>query len=705
MAPKGQGQQDDVRPKKRQRGRRSGRRIQAAKAAAQRLLEEHQEEDHEESDRTESPPKKYRREDTEEAPARSSPAVELVAREVKHPSWLKSTPTKISEPAAPTKAATGRTSSTSTPKKPREPERAPAWIDRPRRAPSRTPSESDADPHVEARRVFVRKEPREPSHPPPKKSKPTQRSVTPEREITTIGKDTQRFIAPERDEDEEMTRMLKKVYNTLNEEEARQFITVLSNKFPSTASASAPTKAAVEQKPPASAPTKAAVEQKVAATKPKSATERPSTPARSSLAVEEMEKQKEAFTVVLLRAMDANNLEQMAKVLREALAQKVAIDPDILTKAQVMMMKICETRNVPMSKYPFSQQAKDLFRKEKDLEEKMKQFPALPSKKADATAPLQKGTYAAAASRAVNMPEGRSPVRENLRIAVDLHNVLDTDPHGTLAQGAVGRFHSLFNLGCKVVVLSYIGEENLQKRREAKQFVADINSRLARRDQAMSNFLSLSITDRRVGRKGKCTWLKANNYHYMIDDNSDVCKEVTRQGLTAFGITTNREKHRGGTYTSYSHVTEALDQCIELARQQRRNPATFQQPALAAPVRRVRRSRAVPSAALKASVLEDHNKIIESDGERTLRLINQELQKTINEDKPKKRVPFREPEYLRRTQARKEVRARFKGTVGHELSKRLPSPCSTCHDRRIRSTKAAVQYAAHRWRPKEAVTD
>ena len=106
MAPKGgQGQQDDVRPKKRQRGRRSGRRIQAAKAAAQRLLEEHQEEDHEESDRTESPPKKYRREDTEEAPARSSPAVELVAREVKHPSWLKSTPTKISEPAAPTKAA------------------------------------------------------------------------------------------------------------------------------------------------------------------------------------------------------------------------------------------------------------------------------------------------------------------------------------------------------------------------------------------------------------------------------------------------------------------------------------------------------------------------------------------------------------------------------------------------------------------------
>ena len=97
--------------------------------------------------------------------------------------------------------------------------------------------------------------------------------------------------------------------------------------------------------------------------------------------------------------------------------------------------------------------------------------------------------------------------------------------------------------------------------------------------------------------------------------------------------------------------TEALDQCIELARQQRRNPATFQQPALAAPVRRVRRSRAVPSAALKASVLEDHNKIIESDADRTLRLIDQELQKTIEEDKPKKRkrVPFREPEYLRHT--------------------------------------------------------
>ena len=184
-------------------------------------------------------------------------------------------------------------------------------------------------------------------------------------------------------------------------------------------------------------------------------------------------------------------------------------------------------------------------------------------------------------------------------------------------------------------------------------------------------------------------------------------KSQLRQGLTAFGITTNRVKHRGGTYTSYSHVTEALDQCIELARQQRRNPATFQQPALAAPVRRVRRSRAVPSAALKASVLEDHNKIIESDADRTLRLIDQELQKTIEEDKPKKkkRVPFREPEYLRRMEARKEVRARFKGTVGHELSKRLPSPCSTCHDRRIRSTKAAVQYAAHRWRPKEAVTD
>ena len=131
------------------------------------------------------------------------------------------------------------------------------------------------------------------------------------------------------------------------------------------------------------------------------------------------------------------------------------------------------------------------------------------------------------------------------------------------------------------------------------------------------------------------------------------------------------------------------------------------QPAHAAPVRRRHRSRIAPSAALKADVLDDHNKIIseESDADRTVRLINQELQKTIDEEKPKKKAPYRDPTFLSRQQARRDVRLRYKGSVSRELERRLPSPCSTCVDRRIRSTKAAVRYAARRWRPKEPVSD
>ena len=110
--------------------------------------------------------------------------------------------------------------------------------------------------------------------------------------------------------------------------------------------------------------------------------------------------------------------------------------------------------------------------------------------------------------------------------------------------------------------------------------------------------------------------------------------------------------------------------------------------------RRRRRSQIAPSAALKADVLDDHNKII-----------SEELQKTIDEEKPKKKAPYRDPTFLSRQQARRDVRLRYKGSVSRELERRLPSPCSTCVDRRIRSTKAAVRYAARRWRPKEPVSD
>ena len=265
-----------------------------------------------------------------------------------------------------------------------------------------------------------------------------------------------------------------------------------------------------------------------------------------------------------------------------------------------------------------------------------------------------------------------------------------------------------------LTVVSFIGEDNWPRRKAAGAFVDNINRRLLRREtQEDAPHVSLQITDRRIGRQGKAQLCHRNDYHWIIDDNGGIIKEATKMGLQALAIETKFEHHIDHPQT-FRHVDLALKHILEqcqgddvgapsAASSSVAHLAETTTAAASKPMPKKRRRTARPSAALTAAVLKDHEEIMETDEQRTIRLLDSELAKAVEEGRRREqpRRPYRDPKYIQRANARAEEEKKLKaeGLDYPEIMKRLkrlPSPCSTCHSRRIKMTNKAKQYAASR---------
>lgn len=273
--------------------------------------------------------------------------------------------------------------------------------------------------------------------------------------------------------------------------------------------------------------------------------------------------------------------------------------------------------------------------------------------------------------------------RTQFRVGIDLQNVLDVDGSGNRVSSCdptvLQRVRDLDALGGVITVVSYIGVNNARLREKAGEFVDDMNHRLKRRSTTNPPHVSLHITDCKLGKRGKAQWLEDNGYKYMIDDNNQIIRECRRKGIDALAVETAHEKHPGLDGV-FNNVTMALDHIIEDVK------GSAPSSSAAAAVATVQRSRKRTAMRLTKDTLER---------------LNQSLQPP----RARKRSPWRSSTFLQRAAARRAVEKKFKGTVGIQMARQLPSPCSTCVIRRKKSTRAAASYAAKRWQPKERDAD
>ena len=702
--------------RKRFRGRRAGRRVQAATRAALQYQEAEQ-------------PRKYQRTVTEdtsssssEAPAPKRAAVERTDSKPRepppHPSWLSqgskgratsttSKATRATEPTAPPpKAAVSSMatpSSTASAKKPPEPPHPPrSKVAAPTKA-----AVHPAPPTAAAVKATALPKAAVGTH--PKGAPPPKTSAPPKAAEGAAASQTKKERAPGRDipddidsNDEEVTKALKLVYYALNPTMAKMYIEMLSKKhnlgstavnLQDTAKAAASNMAA----------TKTILLQ-----------------ARSL-----------TLTRILQEAMGREDWQTIEGTLQQAVREEVPIPLNILqtvreslkkpaSKSGMILPELEPTPGIDdwINYMPWETANAEAAEASPEKTESSSSYSDMDPQ----TEAAVMESWAEVAKRGAASPPPEPPLVPTTRIAVDLHGVLDVED--SFPARCLGQMDRLWQYGVEVTVMSFIGEENTYLRQKAQDFVNDANRRLARRYPHLQNYLKLVITDRRVGKRGKCAAMHELGMTTLIDDNKDILDEADRYGYMAIGIRTKRERHPHREHV-FDHVHGAFQLVIEQAMQRHREvlrgartptpPSTPTSPATSPEEgkrldKRPKRRHAVASrapklgmVALTQDAVKRHSK--ETEVERTLRLVNEGLGTAVEEMNVKrKREPYRDPEYVARQQARKEERAKFKGTVGITMAKRLPSPRSTCHRRKVKTTAAAKDFASRRiakkWRIK-----
>ena len=110
-------------------------------------------------------------------------------------------------------------------------------------------------------------------------------------------------------------------------------------------------------------------------------------------------------------------------------------------------------------------------------------------------------------------------------VTIDLHGVLDTGPNQSCTDATLSALHSWASkLSYEIVVLSFIGRNNVRLHEQARSFVADLIARL-RRTYGYSCIRELQIVFSRKGTGGKGEWCRDNGSVLHIDDNLGILRD------------------------------------------------------------------------------------------------------------------------------------------------------------------------------------
>ena len=120
-------------------------------------------------------------------------------------------------------------------------------------------------------------------------------------------------------------------------------------------------------------------------------------------------------------------------------------------------------------------------------------------------------------------------------VTLDFHGVVDSGPEDSFPEEAFDAMYTLYNKR-KICfwVISFIGKNSHRLRQQCKDNVNAIRNEFVRR-YGVSPITGMSITDDRVGPKGKVPEIKRLNAVAHVDDNvhivNDVCQNSDAQGV------------------------------------------------------------------------------------------------------------------------------------------------------------------------------
>ena len=121
-----------------------------------------------------------------------------------------------------------------------------------------------------------------------------------------------------------------------------------------------------------------------------------------------------------------------------------------------------------------------------------------------------------------------------LKVGVDWHNTVEI--RGQVPPANILALQRLVDAGVAVYMLSYIGKDNSQRRREY------YNQALAL--PMVSKFDRVTDCTAKTGPDGKVALYRSWRVKALFDDNKDVCWEGMNSGIQVFPITTPHEDHQ-----------------------------------------------------------------------------------------------------------------------------------------------------------------